>query len=63
MTKHYSRSHPRFKQELERQKQAQQRKDRGWYCKEHDTKYLCDICGHDSSVHKQRDRKYYFVSG
>jgi hypothetical protein len=68
MTRHYPRSHPRYKQEQERQQQQQkreeqhQKKERGWYCKEHDMKYLCDICGYDS-VHnnKQKKEKYYFI--
>jgi hypothetical protein len=55
--------HPRPRH-YEQQRDQQQQKDRGWYCKEHDTKYLCDICGYDKNVHnKQKEMKYYFVSG
>lgn len=56
MTKHYPRSHQEQKQE-----QEQQQKERGWSCKEHDTKYLCDACGYENN--KQGEVKYYFVSG
>jgi hypothetical protein len=60
VAKHYPRSHY-YQQEHE-----EQSKGKGWYCKEHDTKYLCEICGYDSSsgvLHKQKEEKYYFVSG
>ncbi|MGH9953283.1 MAG: hypothetical protein ACRD5J_16825 [Nitrososphaeraceae archaeon] len=42
MTKHYPRSNNR------QQQKQQQHREKGWYCKEHDTKYLFDICGYDS---------------
>ncbi|MGH9953259.1 MAG: hypothetical protein ACRD5J_16700 [Nitrososphaeraceae archaeon] len=52
-------------QQQEEQQEQKQRNDwdKGWYCKEHDIKYLCDICGYDS-VHnnKQKEMKYYFVN-
>jgi hypothetical protein len=60
LTKHYPR--PRHsKQHQEDQPQSQQQMGRGWYCKEHDIKYLCDICGHDNN--RRGEVKYYFVSG
>lgn len=58
MTRHEKQQH---KQRRQQQKQQEQ-KDKGWYCKEHDVKYLCDICGYEN-VHKQKEMKYYFVSG
>ena len=61
MTKHYPRP-SRREQQQEDQRKSQKQMDRGWYCKEHDIKYLCDICGYDS-LHKQKEMKYYFVSG
>lgn len=45
------------------EQQEQQQKDRGWYCKEHDAKYLCEICGYDSLYNRQKEIKYYFVGG
>jgi hypothetical protein len=58
MTKHYPRpSHHKQKE----QQQQEQPRERGWYCKEHNTKYLCDICGYDNS--KQKEMKYYFING
>lgn len=55
MTRHYPRSHYD-----EQQQQEQQQKERGWYCKEHDVKYLCEICGHENN--KIGEVKYYFVT-
>lgn len=55
MTKYYPRSHYD-------EQQQEQRKDRGWYCKEHDARHPCDICGYEN-IHKQKEPKYYFVSG
>ena len=59
MTKHYPRSNHR-RQQQEQQKQEEQHRERGWYCKEHDTKYLCNICRYENS--KLGEVKYYFVS-
>lgn len=39
MTKHHPRSRHHDQQEDQKEKR-QQNKDRGWYCKEHDVKYL-----------------------
>jgi hypothetical protein len=58
MTKHYPRSNHNHNQQ---QEQKQQHREKGWYCKEHDKKYLCDICGYENN--KQGEVKYYFVSG
>jgi hypothetical protein len=57
MTKHYPRrSH--FKQ---RQEEQEQPKEKGWYCKQHNQKYLCDICLYENG--EQKETKYYFVNG
>lgn len=57
MTKHYLRPH----QKQQQCQEQEQHKERGRHCKEHNTKYLCSICGHENS--KQGEVKYYFVSG
>ena len=60
MTRHRPRQH----EQQHQQENQQQQKDRGWYCKEHDVKYLCDICGYDSvRNNKRKEMKYYFVNG
>jgi len=61
MIKHHPR--PRHYHVQQENQKQQQKKDRGWYCKEHDIKYLCDICGYDS-IHnnKRKEMKYYFVN-
>ncbi|HZD35655.1 MAG TPA: hypothetical protein VE130_10655 [Nitrososphaeraceae archaeon] len=60
MTKHYPRSHYQ-----EQRQEQRQHKDKGWYCKEHNTKYLCGVCGYDNNNKQRRGevKKYYFVGG
>ncbi|HYZ60255.1 MAG TPA: hypothetical protein VE544_11415 [Nitrososphaeraceae archaeon] len=61
MTKHYPRPRSHYHNQQQHQEQKhEQHRDRGWYCKEHDTKYLCDICGYENN--KQGEVKYYFVN-
>jgi hypothetical protein len=64
MTKHYPRSHnQQHRQKQEQEQQQRQHRVTGWYCKERDTKYLCDICGYDSVRNNKRiGMKYYFVN-
>jgi hypothetical protein len=57
MPKHHSsKSKPK-------QNQQQEQQTKGWYCKEHNTKYLCDICKYEDTHSKRKETKYYFVSG
>ena len=60
MTKHYPRSHHQQPQQ-QKQEQEQGKRSKGWYCKAHEVKYLCDVCGYENN--KERETKYYFVSG
>jgi hypothetical protein len=62
MTRHYPRP-PHH--EHQQQNQQHQYKERGWYCKEHGIKYLCNTCGYDSvhNSNRHKEMKYYFVGG
>lgn len=58
MTRHHP-SNRHVRRQKQPWNQQPPEKKKGWYCKKHDAKYLCNICGDDNK--HDNDKKYYFI--